>query len=147
MSYFIFLPNLDNIDGTLYRIAENESDFNNLNISKNSYKIIEDTQSNFDSIKYENKLAKYNNNLIIYTDQTISFKNKEQLQQYVISFKNDIKKFTDNNPNHPLLSRWNDYSNQLSALNFDSITYPLNKSLEQYFKDQTQTSLNPLQLP
>jgi hypothetical protein len=147
MSYFIFSPNLDNVDGTLYRIAENQSDLNNLNISEDNYKIIEDIQSNFDFIKYGNKLAKYNNNLIIYTDQTISFKNKEQLQQYVISFKNNIKQFTDNNPNHPLLSRWNDYNNQLSIIDFDSITYPLNKSLEQYFKDQTQTSLNPLQLP
>lgn len=147
MSYFIFSPNLDNVDGTLYRIAENQNDLDNLNILEDNYKIIEDTQSNFDFIKYGNKLAKYNNNLIIYTDQTISFKNKEQLQQYVISFKNDIKQFTDNNPNHPLFSRWNDYNNQLSIIDFDSITYPLNKSLEQYFKDQTQTSLNPLQLP
>jgi hypothetical protein len=147
MSYFIFLPNLDNVDGTIYRIAENQSDLNNLNISDANYKIIEDSQSNFDFVKYGNKLAKYNNNTIIYIDQTISFKNREQLQQYIILFKNSIKQFTDNNPNHPLFSRWNDYINQLNTLNLDSITYPLNKSLEQYFKDQNQVSLSPLQIP
>ena len=147
MSYFIFLSNLDNVDGTLYRIAENQSDLNNLNISEANYKIIEDSQSNFDFVKYGNKLAKYNNNTIIYTDQTISFKSREQLQQYIILSKNSIKQFTDNNPNHPLFSLWNDYYNQLNTLNLDSITYPLNKSLEQYFKDQNQTSLSPLQIP
>jgi hypothetical protein len=36
---------------------------------------------------------------------------------------------------------------QLNNLNLDSITYPLNKSLEQYFSDLGQTSLNPLQIP
>jgi hypothetical protein len=55
--------------------------------------------------------------------------------------------FTNNNPNHSLLNRWNDYYNQVNSLNLDSITYPLNKSLEQYFKDQNQISLNTLQLP
>jgi hypothetical protein len=36
---------------------------------------------------------------------------------------------------------------QLNNLNLDSITYPLNKSLEQYFNDLGQPSLNPLQIP
>jgi hypothetical protein len=147
MSYFIFLPNLDNQGGSLYRIAENESDLNNLNILQSDYKIIEDTQSNFDFVKYGTKLAKYNNDTIIYTDQTISFASREQLQQYIIFTINVIKQFTNNNPNHPLFNLWNDYINQLNTLNFSSITFPLNKSLEQYFKDQNQTSLSPLQLP
>jgi hypothetical protein len=33
MSFFIFLNNLDNVEGTLYSIAENQSDLNNLNIN------------------------------------------------------------------------------------------------------------------
>jgi hypothetical protein len=147
MSYFIFIPKLDNVDGTLYRIAENQSDFNNLNILDSDYKIIEDSQSNFDFIKYGNKSAKYNDNTIIYTDQTILIKNKGELEMCIASIKKSIKQFTDNNPNHPLFSRWNDYYNQLQSLNLDSITFPLNKSLEQYFKDQGQVSLNTLQLP
>jgi hypothetical protein len=147
MSYFIFLPNLDNVDGTLYRIAENQSDLNNLNISQSQYKIIEDTQSNFDSVKYGNKTAKYNNNTIIYIDQIILLRNKEELESLIISLKKQIKQFTDNNPNHSLFNRWNDYYNQLNSLNLDSIEYPLTKSLEQYFKDQGQISLSTLQLP
>jgi len=148
MSYFIFLKDLDNVEGTLYRIAENQSDLNNLNISQPIYKIIEDSQSNFNLVKFGNKFVnKYNNDVITYTDQSVLFTNKEMLQNYVNSYKNQIKQFTNNNPNHPLFSRWNDYYNQLNNLNLDSITYPLNKSLEQYFSDLGQTSLNPLQIP
>jgi len=148
MSYFIFLKDVDNIDGTIYKIAENQSDLNNLNISQSVYKIIEDSQSNFDFVKYGNKVPiKYNNNSIIYVDQTISFLNKEKLQKFIMDLKKTIKQFIDNNPNHLLLNRWKDYSNQLSSLNLDSITYPLNKSLEQYFSDLGQPSYSILQLP
>jgi hypothetical protein len=148
MSYFIFLKDSNNIKGTLYKIAENESDLNNLNIDKNNYKIIEDSQFNFDLIKFGNKFPiKYNNNVITFVDLENSFINKEKLKTYVDNFKKQIKQFTDNNPNHPLFNTWNNYYSQLNNLNLDSITYPLNKSLEQYFNDLGQPSFNILQLP
>jgi hypothetical protein len=148
MSYFIFLKNLDNTEGALFRVAENQSDLNNLNINQPDYKIIEDSQGNFDLVKLRTKFPdKYNNNIITYIDVTISFTNKEELQNYVNNFKKQIKQFTDSNPSHPLFSRWSSYYIQLNNLNFDSIEYPLNKSLEQYFNDLGQSSLNPLQLP
>ena len=148
MSYFIFIKNLDNIDGSIYRIAENQSDLNYLNIIQSDYKIIEDSQSNFNLVKFGNKYPnKYNNDTIIYVDQNYSYTKKEELQTYVDAFKNQIKQFTDNNPNNPLFSRWNNYYNQLNNLNFDNINYPLTMSLEKYLNDLGQPSLNPLQLP
>jgi hypothetical protein len=148
MSYFIFIKNLDNLEGTIYRIAENQSDLNNMNIIQTDYKIIEDSQSNFNLVKFGNKYPnKYNNNIITYADQIYSYTKKEELQPYVDAFKNQIKQFTDNNPNHPLLNRWNVYYIQLNYLNLNNITYPLNKSLEQHFNDSGQSSLNILQIP
>jgi hypothetical protein len=148
MSYFIFTKNSDGIEGTIYKICENQFDLDSLNIQKDSYKIIEDSQFNFNLLKHGNKFPiKYNNNIITYVDQTFLFMNKEQLKIYVYNFKNQIKQFTDNNPNHSSFSLWNNYYNQLNNLNLDNITYPLNKSLEQYFSDLSQTSLNPLQIP
>ena len=139
---------MDNIDATLYKVAENQSDLNNLNITEADYKIIEDSQFNFNLIKFGNKNPiKYNSNTITYIDQTISFITKESLSIYVNQYKNLIKQFTDNNPNHPLFNTWNNYYSQLNNLNLDSITYPLNKSLEQYFNDLGQPSLHVLQLP
>jgi len=148
MSYFIFIKNLDGVDNTLYRIAENESDLNNLNITQSEYKIIVDSQENFDAVKYGTKNAiNYNNNIINYLNLELTFEKKEQLNNYINIFKNQIKIFTDNNLNHLLFNRWNNYYNQLNNLNLDSMTYPLNKSLEQYFKDLKLPSLHPLQLP
>ena len=148
MAFFIFAKDSDNIEGTLYRVAENQFDLDNVNIDKSIYKIIEDSQSNFDNVKYGTKDAiKYDQNTITYVDETTLFINKQELQKYINNFKKQIKQFIDNNPNHSLFNRWNDYYNQLNNLNLDSIEYPLNKSLEQYFKDQNLSSLHPLQLP
>ena len=148
MAYFIFLKNLDGIEGTIYKIAENNDDLNYLNITQFDYKIIEDSKENFDLVKFENKsIQKYNNNTITYIDLNILFNDKDKLQVNINNLKQQIKQFTDINPNHPLFSRWNNYYNQLNSLDLDSITYPLNKSLEQYFNDLGQPSYNILQLP
>jgi hypothetical protein len=147
MSYFIFIKNSDNVEGTLYRIAENESDLNNLVINKSDYKIIEDSQENFNAVKLNTKMAlKYNGDTITYLNVVPSFKDKISLFNYIEDFKNKIKQFNDNNQNHPLFNVWNNHYNQLNSLNLDNLTYPLNKSLEQYFNDLGQASLNPLQL-
>ena len=148
MAYFIFLKNLDDVEGTIYKIAENNEDLNYLNINQPDYKIIEDSKENFDLVKFENKsIQKYNNNTITYIDLNILFNDKDKLQVNINNLKQQIKQFTDINPNHPLFSRWNNYYNQLNSLDLDSITYPLNKSLEQYFNDLGQPSYNILQLP
>jgi hypothetical protein len=150
MAYFIFSNNFDNQEGFLYKIAENEFNLNNLNIDKSNYKIIEDSQSNFNLVKFGNKIpSKYNNNnnTITYVDNVTSFINKQELQEYINNFKKQINQFLKNNLNHPLYNQWNDYYNQLNNLDLNSIIYPLNKSLEQYFNDLGQLSLNHLQLP
>jgi hypothetical protein len=148
MAFYIFIKDSDNIEGTIYKIAENQSDLNNLGIDQSNYKIIEDSQSNFNLVKFENKkVNKYNNNVITYIDVNTIYKDKAELKINVDIIKQEIKLFLDNNPNHPLFNRWNSYYTQLSNLNLDSITYPLNKSLEQHFNDLGQPSYNILQLP
>ena len=126
MAYFIFTNNSDNIEGTLYRIAENQFDLDNLNIDKSIYKIIEDSQLNFEDVKCGLKtVLKYNNNTIIYENApAILIKDKinkngimirsakEELNDIVSSYKEQIKQFIKNNPNHLLLNRWNNYYNQ-----------------------------------
>lgn len=145
MAYFIFSKD---IQTGIYRIAENESDLNNLNIDKTGYKIIEDSQANFDSVKYKIKrIEGYTENIINYVNEEVFFNQKEHLDIYIKSLKNFIFFFLENNKNHPLYSRWKNYYDQLTNLDTSSISYPLNKSLEKYFNEQGQTSLNTLQLP
>jgi len=164
MSFFIFLKDSNNIEGTCYKIAENSFDLDNLNISKDAYKILEDSQSNFDLVKYGKKITtKYYDNNIVYNDIDINFTDilatnkkgeqiliisaKTQLKNCIENFKKQIKSFIDNNKNHVLFNKWNNYYNQLNNLDLDSIQYPLNTSLEQYFKDQNLPSLHTLQIP
>ena len=145
MFYFIFLKNADNLEGTFYKFCQN---LNDLNIIQSDYKIIQDSEENFNAVKYRTKkILKYNNDTIIFDNDSKIYENKEQLEKEILSFKNNIKLFLDNNVNHLLYNLWNDYYNQLSSLNLDSITYPLNKSLEQYLNDLGQPSYSILQLP
>ena len=149
MSYFIFQKNSQDIQGTLYRIAENNSDLNLLNIDKKDYLIIEDSLDNFNAVKYGYKFAeKYDNdNKIVFIEHNEIYNNKESLLSYLYNVKYSIKNFLDNNKNHLQFNSWNNYYLQLDNLNTSSIIYPLNKSLEQYFNDLGQPSYNILQLP
>ena len=148
MSFFIFLKNFDNKSGSFYKIVENQNDLNNLNINQSDYKIIEDTQENFNAVKYQTKTVdKYNNDEIFYVNNSIKFLDKQKLQEYVSILSIQIQFFLDNNLNHPYYNQWNNYKNQLNNLNLNNITYPLNKSLEQHFNDLGQPSYSILQLP
>lgn len=148
MAFFICLKNFDNKSGSLFKIAENQNDLDNLNINQLDYKILEDSQENFNAVKLGIKtIDKYNNNEIFYLNQSSEFLNKTLLQQTIEGLCETINNFLVNNLNHPYYNQWNNYSNQLKNLNINNITYPLNKSLEQYFNDLGQPSLNPLQLP
>lgn len=148
MAYFIFQKNLDNVEGTLYRIAENQSDFNNLNIIDSDYKIIQDSQENFNDVKLNiKKVIKYNGNTIIFSQNFPSFEKKLVMQYYIEECKFQVKRFLDNNPNHVYFNLWNNYYTQLTSFDLDSINYPFEKSLEQHFNDLGQPSYNILQLP
>jgi hypothetical protein len=148
MPYFILLKVSDGSAGALYRIAENESDLNNLNLSKSDYIILEDSQVNFDNFKYKNKvILNFDNNTINYTNFNVTFENKNKLINYIETIRLSIKEFLENNKNHPLYNRWKQYDDQLKNLNLDNIVFPLEKSLEQYFKDLGQPSYNIIQIP
>ena len=148
MSYFIFTKNIETKVGGLYRIAENQFDLDNLNILQSNYTILEVSQTNFNLVKFQNKFPYIDVNYnISYTNLHEFNFQKNALQNVINESKKIIKEYLDNNSNHSLFNQWNSYYNQLNNLNLDSIIYPLNKSLEQYFNDLSQPSLNLLQLP
>jgi len=149
MPYFVFNKNQEDIQSTFYRMAENESDLNNLNIKPFDYKIIQDSLENFNDVKFEIKFPlSYNiNNVINYIDLEPLIINKENLEKTVNNLKQQINLFLKNNPTHPLFDRWNNYYNQLNSLDLETINYPLTMSLEQYFNNLGQPSYSILQLP
>jgi len=91
MAYFVFGKDLDNILGSLYKIAETESDLNNLNIIKTDYKIIQDSQENFNFVKFRVKeVISYNNNIINYVNINISFKDDININNILLSTGKDL---------------------------------------------------------
>ena len=147
MAYLVCQKNCDNLQGTLHKIAEDDNNLNYFNINKTTYKIINISLSDFNDIRLNKKnFVKYNSDEVFYENNQFEFL-KETLNDYIKNVQKSIKDFLDNNPNHQLFNLWNNYYNQLNNLDLNSITYPLNKSLEQYFNDLGQTALNPLQIP
>jgi len=149
MAYFIFQPNKPDTQGVLFKIAANDIDLNNLNINKNDYNIIKDTEFNFESVQLDTQeiISYTTTNTIVYKPViTISY-NELSLDNYIKNFSKKITEFLNNNKNHLLYSIWESYNTQLISTDIKSITYPLNMSLEQYYKSQNLIVLNPLQLP
>lgn len=156
MSYFIFLKNTENVKGSLVKIAENEFDLNNLTLNIPDYTVIEDTTENFNSVRLGLKsVVFYTGNIITYENKIkpgyedvskTSF-SKDILREYIKKYKDEINLFLNSYPNSPLFTRWNNYYNQLSNLDLNSITYPLNETLEQYFENIGQPSYSSLQIP
>lgn len=150
MAYLVFHKNKEDLQGYFYRFYENQNDLNNSNINKDDYKIIEDSSFNFNLLKFGNKIPlSYNNvNNIAYLDMNnTSYLTKKSLLDYINCIKPCIYDFIKSSPNHPSFNIWKNYYDQLNNLNLDTITYPLNKSLEEYFNDLGQPSYNILQLP
>lgn len=151
MAYFLFEKNLEDIEGSIYRIAETSVDLNNLLINKNDYKIIEDNEVNFDNIKLNLlRIVKYNGNQITYVEydpQSLGFWRLPYLQKTVEEYKKQIKAFTDINPNHPSFNQWNNYYNQINSLNYNDFTFPTTYNLEQYFKNNNKPYFSLLQIP
>jgi len=150
MAYFIFTPNQPNVDGTFYRMASNDLYLNNLNIDKSLYNIITDTNINFEDVQLSKKnIVSYNlNNTINYEEiPSCGFKNSNELKNYIKNYSNLIDIFINNNPSSPLLFTWSSYKTQLLNTNIETIIYPMNISLEEYYKNNNLPFLNPLQLP
>lgn len=148
MAYFLFQKDSSGKQGTYCKIAENQNDLNQLNVKLSNYTIIEDSETNFNFVKLNQKgIVSYSGNTINYINITGLFESATDLNNYISGIKIVIKQFLDNNPNHPQFNKWNSYYSQVSNLQTSTITYPLNKSLETYFNDLGQTALNVLQLP
>ena len=76
-------------------------------LNQSDYKIIEDNNVNFDSIKLNLiSVQKYNNDLITFIENNLpGFWNIEFLKSHVDEQKKTIKRFTDNNQNHLYFSK------------------------------------------
>ena len=85
MAYFLFKKDSTNIEGTLFKIAANQSDLNNFNFDKSFYTILEDSDENFNAVRLKNKfIIKYtDNNTIVYSDTIVWKQDRNLFKQFI----------------------------------------------------------------
>lgn len=147
MKYLIFNKNLDNQKGTLCKIVPTQEVANSINYN-NDYKVIEISDTEADNIITGQKVnVQYSGDNYSAEDLNAAdvFSLDEDtlnttIQDIITTYKNF------NKTNGVDYSAWDNYISQLENFDTSSVTYPLQKSLEKYFKDNSLLYLNTLQL-
>jgi hypothetical protein len=149
---FIFVKNLEDKMGSLYRIAKNDQELNSFNLFIENYKIIEVTDEDWNNVVTNSKQAiSYNsNNIISYEDLDISISDEfsfvKEIELRVNIIEKNIEKYNDSS----LKSSWITYKNYLLSLDprgREDVTYPINSSIEKIAVDNGIEIFHPLQFP
>jgi len=143
MSYLIF-----NTDNNIVKIAANDSDRDSQNIILANYNVTDISDSDFLKIRTGAATATYDGTNVTITDSTGNFiENENDLKvilEQTISF---ISQFLNENEDNSLYSPLNNYKNYLKNFDTSSLTFPLNKSWEEYCNENSITFYHPLQIP
>ena len=147
MPYFVYNKNSGN---QIYKIAENDTDLNQLIGIGEDYLVVSASETDFNSVKLNLKdILNYDNVSNKFVDNTWQF-NKETLEDYIESVCNKIQDFLNANSSHPKYQQFLNYYNYLKSL-IVVIIIPnngsLNMSLEQYIQNQGQPYYSTLQIP
>jgi hypothetical protein len=153
MSYYIF-NNIENLNGTLFRIAENLEDLNII-VNQNNhkyYKIINNNSVDFNSVRKEIKIpVKFVGDQVIFLDKDLDLQHDtvKIVQDLIIQTKKPIKDWLDTHKEHVSYSKWNNFYNQLSNINLNNISFPTKLTLGEIFTtvNSNSTFLNNLELP
>lgn len=167
MAIFVFTKNSNNVVGALYRIAENQTIYDdNKNWDDSMYDLVTVNDSDFNSVKLNNKsVVSKNGDTVSYEDNNWKYNFSAGLKKDIDSRISVIETWLKGNSSKPMASSVTTYLNYLKGLDATSIitdpssdatyddsnnTYsdgtPLNMSLEAYANSQGQTVYNFLQL-
>jgi uncharacterized protein YktA (UPF0223 family) len=137
-------------DNQVYKIAENETDKNNLNCSYPPYKVVSISDSDFNKIKIHIADVNYVNDSFSIVDkiENETHYSSETLQNYHNGLKKNLEQFMQSNSSsHVFYTRVNNYFNLLNTFNYSNIQFPLNSSWETYCEQNSIEFLSPLQIP
>jgi len=142
MAYLIF-----NSDNNLVKIAANDSDRDSQNIVLSDHSVVSVSDADFLKIKTNASVANYDGTNVTITDTSVSFQNEENLKTTLKIIIKPITDFLENNQDHSLYAGLNNYKEYLENFDTSSITFPLEKSWEQYCNENSITYYHPLQIP
>jgi hypothetical protein len=149
MAFIICFKNFDDQQGSLVKIAADQTELDTLNISKDSLKIINILEIDFNNLNNGIKIfVSYSGDTVTYIDKSENFTSVENVNFYVNDITKKINFFLENNPNHSSFNTWKNYKNQIDNFNFDSLEYPMNNtSFEQILLNNGITPIHILRLP
>ena len=144
MAYLIRLNN------DVVKIAANDTDKNEHNVSYDIYSTIDISDSNFTKLKKNTATVSISGDTATFTDESDrGFASEAQCKNYVDGIKTILKDFLDQTSNNTksIYSTAQTYYNTLNSFDFSTITFPSDKSWEEYCEDNSITYLHPLQIP
>ena len=140
------------LNNGVHKIASNETEKNEINIFFPPAVAHTISDDEFNKIKKNTAVLNFVNNTISVVDFDInqSFADADALKRYHATIKpliNDFLEPSTGNDTKSLHNSIQSYSNTLESFDYSSITYPLDKSWEQYCEENSITYVHHLQIP
>jgi hypothetical protein len=144
MAYIIF-----NENNELVKIASNASDRDSLHLVLSNLSVTEVSDIDFLKIKKNMASVSYDGLTVTVTDfnEANSIETQSKLESYLKDIIKYISYYTNSNKNHLMYNEINSYKEYLENFDVNSLTFPLNKSWEEYCSDNSITFYHPLQIP
>jgi len=143
VAYLIF-----NSDNNLVKIAANDSDRDSQNIVLSDHSVVSISDDDFLKVKTNASEATYDGTNVTITDISDPLiETEEGLKITIQNIIDAISYFAINNQDNTLYTPLNNYKTTLENFDTSSLTFPLNKSWEQYCSENSITFYHPLQIP
>jgi hypothetical protein len=141
MAYLIFNNNND-----LVKIAANDSDRDSQNLILTQHSVVSVSDSDFLKVRTGASFASYDGTNATITEAENYF-NEESLKKYFENVVSLLNSFLSENMDNSLYVDMNNYKNYLLSFDTSSVTFPLNKSWEEYCNENSIVFYHPLQIP
>ena len=143
MAYLIF-----NEQNQLLKIAANDSERDSQNLILSDHSVVSISDSDFLKVRAGVTVVSYDGSNVTFTDISDSSIADENTLKFIL--KQNIKiieDFLNGNQDNSLYNSVKDYKSTLENFDTSSVTFPLNKTWEQYCNENSITFYHPLQIP
>lgn len=142
MAYLIF-----NSHNNIVKIASNDSDRDSLNIVLTDHTIKDVSDSDFLKIRTGAAVATYDGTNVTITDTGNTTFDETVLKFIFNDLIKTITAFLENNQSNSLYVGINNYKEYLENFDTSTLTFPVDKSWEEYCNENSITFYHPLQIP
>ena len=142
MSYIIF-----NNNNTLVKIAANDSDRDSQNIVLSDHTIQNVSDSDFLKIQTGVATATYDGTSVTLTDNVMPSLSETDFKEYLKVVIITALNFLEENKSNLLYTPINEYKNYLENFDSSSLSFPSEKTIEQYCNENSLPFYHPLQIP